>query len=206
MARLALVETEWLKGREDFPPCLRTAADYEAIAVRRVERIGLAAAEIGRWVPKFAQAYQHLRKVRETTPKSYAESLAGIDAQIAALLDASHVFHTPWVFLREFPRYLTAIGTRLEKLKSIGANKDQDLDRDAAEAWRDCTQRIDSLSRKISQPDHPVRWQPSGPLLEYRWMIEELRVSIHAQKLGTRVSVSPKRLEKLRTQLDSERP
>jgi ATP-dependent helicase HrpA len=206
MARLALVEFDWSKGREDFAPCMRNETDYEAIAVRRVERIGLAAAEIGRWVPKFAQAYQHLRKVRESTPKSYAESLAEIDAQIAALLDASHVFHTPWVFLREFPRYLTAIGTRLEKLKSIGAGKDQDLDRDAAEAWRDCMQRIETLSRKISLPNRLVRWHPTGPLLEYRWMIEELRVSIHAQKLGTRVTVSPKRLEKLRTQLDSERP
>jgi hypothetical protein len=35
-------------------------------------------------------------------------------------------------------------------------------------------------------------------------MIEEFRVSIHAQKLGTRMSVSPKRIEKLQEQLRAE--
>ncbi len=45
------------------------------------------------------------------------------------------------------------------------------------------------------------RLQPYGNLLEYRWHIEELRVSIHSQHLGTRVSISPKRLEKLRDSL-----
>jgi ATP-dependent helicase HrpA len=203
IARLALVEYDWSKGREDFVPCLRTQAEFDAIAVRRIERIGMAAAEIGRWVPKFAQAYQQLRKLRESIPKSYFASLTIIDAQIAELLHDSHPFHTPWVFVREFPRYLSAIEARLEKLKSIGVGKDQELDRDAADAWRDYSQRIDALSHKISRPNEIVRWQPSGKLLEYRWMIEELRVSIHAQKLGTRVSVSPKRLEKLRSQWGS---
>jgi len=206
MARLALVETDWSKGREDFTPCLRTQLDYDAIVVRRIERIGLAAAEIGRWVPKFAQAYQQVRKLRESTSNSYSASLAIVDTQISELLDDSHPFHTPWVFVREFPRYLTAIGTRLEKLKTVGISKDQEIDRDAEHAWRDYVQRVDSLSRKISRPNETIRWRPSGKLLEYRWMIEELRVSIHAQKLGTRVSVSPKRLEKLRSQLDSEHP
>jgi ATP-dependent helicase HrpA len=185
---------------------LRTQTDYDALAVRRIERIGLAAAEIGRWVPKFAQAYQQLRKLRESTPNAYSASLTIIDAQIAELMEDYHPFHTPWVFVRELPRYLTAIGTRLEKLKTVGISKDQELDREAVHAWGDYSQRVDALSRKISRPNETIRWRPSGKLLEYRWMIEELRVSIHAQKLGTRVSVSPKRLEKLRSQLDSEQP
>ncbi|MFO0011361.1 MAG: ATP-dependent RNA helicase HrpA [Planctomycetota bacterium] len=203
MARLALVEIDWSKSRESFSPCVRTKLDYEAISVRRIEQIGLAAAELGRWIPKFSQAYQQVRKLRESTPAAYASSLNAIDAQISELLDDSHPFHTPWVYLREFPRYLNAMGMRIEKLKAIGASKDQELDRDAAEAWRDYAHRIQALSAKISKPNHAVRWQPSGKLLEYRWMIEELRVSIHAQKLGTRVSVSPKRLERMREQLES---
>jgi hypothetical protein len=35
-------------------------------------------------------------------------------------------------------------------------------------------------------------------------MLEEYRVSIHAQKLGTRLSVSPKRIEKMQEQLQAE--
>jgi ATP-dependent helicase HrpA len=202
MARLAMVETDWPKGRETFSPCVRTKLDYEALAARRIEQISLAAAELGRWIPKFSQAYQQLRKLREATPTTYAPSLVVIDAQLAELLVDSHPFHTPWVFLREFPRYLNAIAMRIEKLKAIGTVKDQELDRDAVNAWTDYTQRVHTLSQRISKPNEPICWHPTGKLLEYRWMIEELRVSIHAQKLGTRVSVSPKRIEKIREQLE----
>jgi ATP-dependent helicase HrpA len=46
--------------------------------------------------------------------------------------------------------------------------------------------------------DHPQ-------LEEYRWLLEELRVSLFAQQLGTAVKVSPQRLEKLWTQLAARR-
>jgi ATP-dependent helicase HrpA len=202
MARLALVEADWSRGRESFAPSIRKQIDYEAIAVRRIEQIGLAASELGRWVPKVAQAYHEFRKIRETMPTSLATSLAIIDSQLAELLDDAHPFHTPWVFLRELPRYMNAMATRLEKLKSIGQSKDQELDRDAQNAWKDYSARLQTLHQKLSKPNRPMRWHPSDKLLEYRWMIEELRVSVHAQKLGTRVSVSPKRLEKIREQLE----
>jgi ATP-dependent helicase HrpA len=97
---------------------------------------------------------------------------------------------------------MNAMATRLEKLKSIGQSKDQELDRDAQNAWKDYSARLQTLHQKLSKPNRPMRWHPSDKLLEYRWMIEELRVSVHAQKLGTRVSVSPKRLEKIREQLE----
>lgn len=205
MARLALVEADWSKGRESFSPSIRSLVEYEAIAVRRVERIGVAASELGRWVPRFAQAYHELRKVRESMASSLKSHLAIVDAQLAELLDDAHAFHTPWVFLKELPRFLIAMTARLEKLKSIGPSKDSELDREAQNAWKDYSERIQQRDQKISKPNRPLRWHPAGKLLEYRWMIEELRVSIHAQKLGTRVSVSPKRLEKLREQLDAER-
>jgi ATP-dependent helicase HrpA len=202
MARLALVEIDWAKGRESFPPSFRKQSDYEAIAIRRIERIGLAASELGRWVPKLAQSYHELRKIRESMATSLAPSLGLIDSQLAELLDDAHPFHTPWVYLRELPRYMNAIATRLEKLRSIGLSKDQELDRDVQSAWKDYSTRLQTLHQKLSKPNHPMRWYPTGKLLEYRWMIEELRVSVHAQKLGTRISVSPKRLEKIREQLD----
>jgi ATP-dependent helicase HrpA len=194
MARLALVEWDWSKGRDDFAPSIRTRLDYDTLAVDRIKRIGLAAAEIGRWLPKFAAAYQIVRKSRESLPASAGPSRAAIDDQLSALLDGSHAFHTPWVYLREFPRYLNAIATRLEKLRAIGTLKDMELDRLAIDAWNDFSQRM--------LKESPAHLRPSGKLLEYRWMIEEFRVSLHAQKLGTRISVSPKRLEKLREQWD----
>jgi hypothetical protein len=81
------------------------------------------------------------------------------------------------------------------------------MDRPIEEAWKDYLRRISQLESSLPpanlSPDiHRSRWHPSGKLLEYRWMIEEYRVSVHAQKLGTRISVSPKRMEKAREQLD----
>jgi ATP-dependent helicase HrpA len=78
--------------------------------------------------------------------------------------------------LRHYPRYLKAMLARFEKLPNP---------RDA------------QLQAEISQ-----RWQrylknPRPELEEYRWMIEELRVSLFAQELRTPFPVSAKRLDKL---------
>jgi ATP-dependent helicase HrpA len=131
--------------------------------------------------------------------------LQEIDQQLAALLDPANAYHTPWVYWKDLPRFLLGVASRLEKLKSVGAAKDQQNDQPAAKAWGDYLQRISRLEQLPAYAQKSVRWAPSGSLLEYRWMIEELRVSIHAQKLGTRMSASPKRIEKLQSQLDAER-
>ena len=205
MARLALVETDWNRDRSDFQPVPRTLIEWEATRIARVKNIGLAAAELGRWLPKLADAYQQVRKLREQTPKSFGTVLQEIDQQLAALLDPANAYHTPWVYWKDLPRFLLGVASRLEKLKSVGAAKDQQNDQPAAKAWGDYLQRISRLEQLPAYAQKSVRWAPSGSLLEYRWMIEELRVSIHAQKLGTRMSASPKRIEKLQSQLDAER-
>jgi ATP-dependent helicase HrpA len=204
MIRLAIVESDWNRDRPDFAPVPRTQIDWEARRVQRVKSIGVAAAEIARWLPKLADAYQQVRKLREQTPKTFAENLQVIDRQLAALLDPNHAFHTPWVYWKDLPRFLLGIVSRLEKLKSNGGAKDLQMDQPALAAWTDYLQRIGQLETIPSFSQRSARWYPSGALLEYRWMIEELRVSIHAQKLGTRMSASPKRIEKIQSQLNAE--
>ena len=44
--------------------------------------------------------------------------------------------------------------------------------------------------------DHDVRGLEDGALEEFRWMVEEYRVSVFAQELGVAVRVSPQRLSK----------
>ena len=204
MIRLAIVESDWNRDRPDFAPVPRTQIDWEARRVQRVKSIGVAAAEIARWLPKLADAYQQVRKLREQTPKTFAENLQVIDRQLAALLDPNHAFHTPWVYWKDLPRFLLGIVSRLEKLKSNGGAKDLQMDQPALSAWTDYLQRIGQLETIPSFAQRSASWYPSGALLEYRWMIEELRVSIHAQKLGTRMSASPKRIEKIQSQLNAE--
>ena len=90
--------------------------------------------------------------------------------------------------MRHVPRYLAAMIRRLDRLSGAG------LQRDAQHR-----QMIDVHRARLAQalanrdPNHPI----DPRLDEYRWLIEELRVSLFAQDLGTAQSVSPQRLDKV---------
>ena len=204
MARLAMVELNWSRGAADFAPCCRTLLDWNAIHAQRVSRIANAAAEIGKWIPKLAEAYHQVRKLRESCPSSLAANRTAIDAQLDRLLDPLHAFHTPWVYMRDWPRFVSAIVSRFEKMKSLGSAKDLELDAPVIAAWKDYNARLEQRSLQVGADPSKGTCFPTGKLLEYRWMLEEYRVSIHAQKLGTRLSVSPKRIEKMQEQLQAE--
>ncbi|MFM7932211.1 MAG: DUF3418 domain-containing protein, partial [Pirellula sp.] len=203
IARLALVETQWAKDTGRFEPCPRTLTDWEALKVGSVQKIGMASGEVARWVQKFAEAYYHVRRQKESMPKTLWEQSQEIRTQLDGLMDPAHALHTPWVYIKDLPRFLGAMSIRLEKLKQSGAQKDQQLDAPAAKAVHDFSQRMVKLEGLLAFSKHKMKWYPTGLLLEYRWMIEEYRVSVHAQKLGTRTSVSPKRIEKIQQQLEA---
>ena len=204
MVRLALVETNWTKDSGRFEPCPRTLLDWEARRVGKVQKIGAATVELARWLPKFAEAYQQIRRLKESLPKPLWEQSSSLRAQLDGLMDPAHAMHTPWLFVKDIPRFLNALALRIEKLRTSGTPKDQQSDLAPAEASQDYSKRIAELENQLAVAKHKLRWYPDGTLLDYRWMIEEFRVSIHAQKLGTRMSVSPKRIEKLQEQLRTE--
>ena len=97
--------------------------------------------------------------------------------------------------LPDVERYLNAVDRRLDKLP--GAPR-RDLDR---------AQRVQALQRRLDEATIAAR-EPrpaagAGPaaleleeLEEVRWMLEELRVSMFAQSLGTRMPVSEGRVER----------
>ena len=90
---------------------------------------------------------------------------------------------TPSEWRRNLPRYLRAMAQRWEKR---GQRNEQEL---AAEV-RTAVARLDHwrATQPASEP-----WPPA--IVEYRWMLEEFRVSLFAQQLGTVRPVSAKRLE-----------
>ncbi len=203
MARLAFIDTQWTS--EVVAPVIRTKVEFEISRLKRIEHVAGAAAEIGRWLPRFAEANHKVRSLLEKTPATWAENVRSIRDQLAALLHESLSYHVPWVYVREIPRYLQAIAVRLDRLKSVGPSKDLALDAIVTSYWKDCSSRMANLQPSPTTVQSlpagsTIRVEPTGPLLEYRWLIEELRVSMYAQQLGTRVSVSPKRLDKLKEQ------
>lgn len=211
IARLAFVDTQW--HLEQCKPVIRTQVEFDIERLKRIERIAGAAAEVGRWLPKLASANHKVRGLLEKSPSTYQSSVQAIQIQLKALFQDAMVYHWPWCYVREYPRYLEAIAVRLDRLKTVGVSKDLEIDRSVQGYWDEYQSQLAKLQPPAtvlkSLPDYVENTAPSGSsqvyatgaLQEYRWLMEELRVSLYAQQLGTRVSVSPKRLEKLKQQL-----
>jgi ATP-dependent helicase HrpA len=94
------------------------------------------------------------------------------------------IVQTPWEQLRHLPRYLRGVAMRLDKLR-------EDPDRDA-KLMAEISPLVTSFRRMLSQRKGAV----DARLEEFRWMLEELRVSLFAQTLRTPMPVSVKRLQK----------
>jgi ATP-dependent helicase HrpA len=168
--------TVFLDGRE---PLRSEAAFNERIAAHRAG-MGLPAQEISRSVQS---ALERLFRIQATLAKAPPAAAEDIRSQLRWLVPAGYLLTTPWVRLQEYPRYLQAIEQRLEKLG-------RDPRRDAQLAAEIAP--IEGRYRERVKTERGLR--PPGED-EFRWMLEEFRVSLFAQQLGTRLTVSARRLQ-----------
>lgn len=113
----------------------------------------------------------------------YGESRTDLESQRHALLADGFLSKVPFVWLEQYPRYFQAAHQRLDKLRG-GQVRDQ---HNLKELTR-FTERIKDID--------PEQLLMKHELQTFRWMVEEYRVSLFAQSLGTKVPVSGKRLEK----------
>jgi ATP-dependent helicase HrpA len=127
------------------------------------------------------------RKIKDS--KATGEAALDAAQQLARLMPKQFLSVTPWRALQHYPRYLRAITARLEKYRADPA---RDLAR--LTELRPLEQRYWRLvaERKGVMDDR---------LQEFRWLLEELRVSFFAQELRTPQPVSIKRLDKAWSQL-----
>ena len=153
-------------------------------------RLNLIAQEVARLAGTVLADYAAAtRKLKDSKPpKDVAED---IQSQLQRLCGKRFVATTPWVQLQHLPRYLKAITLRLDKLRS-------DPSRDALRLaeLRPLEQRY---VRKLAE----LKGMTDPRLTEYRWLLEELRVSLFAQELRTPQPVSAKRLDKVWAQLSA---
>ncbi len=110
-----------------------------------------------------------------------------IREQLGDLVYKGFLAATPWEQLQHLPRYLKAIVRRLEKLAGA-AERDAKWTAAFRELWQDYAKRAEK-HRKDGTGD--------AELAKFRWMLEELRVSMFAQELKTPYPVSVKRLQKV---------
>ncbi|WP_252273843.1 ATP-dependent RNA helicase HrpA [Pseudomonas subflava] len=115
-----------------------------------------------------------------------AMALNDIKQQLANLVYPGFVRETPGEWLKEIPRYLKAIEQRLDKVGSQ-VQRDRVWTGELTAAWEQYQARA---------AKHAQEGKRDPELVLYRWMLEEYRVSLFAQQLGTRMAVSDKRLGK----------
>jgi ATP-dependent helicase HrpA len=115
-----------------------------------------------------------------------ATMLEDVKQQCASLIYDGFVAATPITWLRHMPRFLDAACIRVEK-SARDLNKDKQMAEQVNVFWQQYQQRC-----KLLQGKHAT----DNDLNKFRWMIEELRVSLFAQELKTSMPISVKRLEK----------
>jgi ATP-dependent helicase HrpA len=106
--------------------------------------------------------------------------------ELTNLVPPHFLERTPYERLPHLPRYLKALLIRAERA-ALNPLKDQ-------ERLRHLTPYVEALKQLEAQP--PRTSQARRERDVYRWMVEEYKVSLFAQELGTAVPVSPQRLDR----------
>ncbi|BDF98066.1 hypothetical protein AoKodu_03670 [Actinomyces oris K20] len=173
-----------VRSREVFEALVGVMRSELEDEVYRVARYAAAALKAAREVE---------RVVGEHTSLTLLNTLQEVREQAAALVPEGFITTTPPEHLAHLERYLQALVMRVEKAASSPSAASQD----AALAFQVSQARevVDKARAKAaSLPADPQR---EALLEEARWMVEELRVSLFAQTLGTSRKVSLQRITKL---------
>ena len=159
---------------------------------KRVEegrgRLTLIANEVARLAAAVLADYAAAaRKIKDT--RNHPEASADAVQQLQRLMPRRFLAATPWARLQHLPRYLKAITLRLDKLRTDAARdaaRLAELKPQEQRYWRLVAERKGAVDERME---------------DFRWLLEELRVSCFAQELKTPQPVSVKRLDKVWAQL-----
>jgi ATP-dependent helicase HrpA len=177
-------------GLDGDGPLPRTRAAFQNRLIEGRSRLGGELAALGRAAQEIAT---ELGKVDVALrglagkPGAPKAALDDVRQQLAHLVSPGCLRQFGRERLLSLPRYLRAILVRLDRLPN-GPQKDQSKAEQVAPFWRDwLTRRSDLLSRGV----------PEEEVESFRWMIEELRVSVFAPEIRAAVPVSPQRLSEM---------
>jgi ATP-dependent helicase HrpA len=178
LTRISMVE------REKIP---RSEEDFRQLQSNAVERIGIATQELANWIPKFATSLHQAQLKLDEVPNRFSTAKGNLRQQLKNLCVENFLTNTTWLWLKHFPRYFEGMSYRIEKLASTDPVKD-----------RASADLIDSFwQRYLEAEEFQLAQAIVDPELDsFRWLIEEFRISLFAQPLGTCVKVSEPRLEK----------
>ena len=166
-------------GEDELP---RNEKAFKEQIKRARSRLPAVKEALSRYLQETTAAYAELNGKLGKHPLTHL-----LRQRLQTLLAAGFATRTPWAQWPRLPIYLKAMTLRLEKYSSNPA-RDAAREADIQELEQMWQEKTDSLVKQ----GLPV----SDDLAAFRWMIEELRVSLFAQELKTPYPVSVKRLLK----------
>jgi len=164
----------WPRTREEFN---RRLQEGEARLLETGQRLCAALGEA------LAAFHAVNKKLKGAIAPALLPEMNDIQAHLQQLVPRHFVLHTPYFWLLQYPRYLKAVQARIDKCGRHPARERENrmaLDK----LWQPLATR---LAQGLLTPEQE----------EFRWLLEELRVSLYAQELKTVQPVSVVRLEKL---------
>ncbi|MDB5809387.1 MAG: ATP-dependent helicase [Betaproteobacteria bacterium] len=171
-------------GDDELP---RNQAGYEAQRQRARTRLPAVRDAACRMFTAIADEYHRVSLRLANVPSALNRVAADLRAQLQRLVYKGFLSATPWEQLQHLPRYLKAVWVRLEKY-AVNPERDEKYAGEIAQLWKLYQDRSDKLRKAGS-------FEPA--LEDFRWQLEELRVSLFAQELRTPFPVSIKRLKKI---------
>ena len=166
-------------GEDELP---RNEKAFKEQIKRARSRLPAVKEALSRYLQETAAAYAELNGKLGKHPLTHL-----LRQRLQTLLAAGFATQTPWAQWPRLPIYLKAMTLRLEKYSGNPA-RDAAREADIQELEQMWQEKTDGLVKQ----GQPV----SDDLAAFRWMIEELRVSLFAQELKTPYPVSVKRLLK----------
>ncbi len=159
-------------------PLPKNAIEFETRRDAGKARLGLLVNEIARLAGTILAEYHALPKKLQGI-KAHTQAAQDVQAQLQTLIGKRFIVDNDYANLAHFPRYLKAVNVRLEKLRADAA-RDVRLMADWAQV---------AMPWQRAQKDRHSGRNGDPKMLEFRWLLEELRVSLFAQELRTPMPV-----------------
>ena len=175
------IATRALLGDDDTPRDAKTFAKQKE---RAKPRIAVVKQALLRDVAEILDLHAQVAARLAAKPQ-FPAAMRDETTHLAALVPADFITATRWAHLKDLPRYLRGILKRLEKLP---ASEQRDSRGMAG---------VLTLQNKYLARRGQVKGEAPAALDDFRWQLEELRISLFAQELKTPYPVSVKRLDKL---------
>lgn len=167
------------------PQSIRKQKEFEqALEDLRLNWVAKAQAIAKHLKDVFSAHQQVAKQITGRVNPRCLSSIADIRGQLDHLISKDFVRTTPEKWFMQMPRYLAALQKRLEKI-----DQDPNKDRAAIAQMAEIQDKFFTIAQDPAYRDH-------AELIEIRWLLEELRISLFSQPMKTIQPVSIQRIEK----------